>query len=252
MRTAQPSAAKHNSRTPDREPAAEESLSAHASRLLRFRVRSGVTAVLDAGIVSLQKLRKSACGAQAADEEENRPRSRNDRQDTRRDAGPSAAEASAESPKPKRRLRGFLIYVCVLLAGGMGCGALAYNLLENLLGKQSAESRRLEATLAKNVKSSAETLKTLEEEKNKRAEAEKKLASSLAEHAKFSSEKQKQLDAAEQQLTTLLAGERARNIPRLSPASRSTGKTSAPRTGDCVLDTKNIASLKGCIDNFNR
>jgi hypothetical protein len=215
-------------------------------------VSTKITAILDAGIAALQRLRKSSGGAQTAEEDGDRSRSRTDKSGGRQGAAQPTAETAAAPPKSNRRLRTFLIYVCLLLAGGMAGGALAYNLLENLLGKQSAESRRLEAAAAKNAKSSTDIQNALEDEKLKRAEAEKKLASSLAEYVKTTAEKQRRLDAMEQKLATLLAGERTRNVPRLSPASHTAGKARTLKTGDCVLDTKNIASLKGCIDEFNR
>ena len=58
MNASAPPAANPRSREPTDEPAAEETLSAHARRALRTTVRARVTAVLDAGIAFLQRLRK--------------------------------------------------------------------------------------------------------------------------------------------------------------------------------------------------
>ena len=318
MNTPQPPAASRTPRASAEEPTAEESLTAHAKRALRTRVRARITAVLDACIALLQRLRKKAGGVQDADESEDRPGSRRDRPRERQGSAAPQDEAAVEAPKPKRRLRAFLIYVSVLLAGGMGGGALAYNqfqkqlalqlkesqrleaalakktrpsaeirksfeeeqarraeaekklasslaeysestsdsynLLENLLGQQLAETRHMEAALAENAKSSAETLKTLAEEQVRRTEAEEKLALSLTEHSKSATEKQKQLDATEKQLATLLAGKDARSVQREAPAShRNDGSRTRPaRSGNCTLDTKNVDSLKACINDFNQ
>ncbi|HWR78122.1 MAG TPA: hypothetical protein VN283_13050 [Thiobacillus sp.] len=306
----------HHSRAPDEAPTAEEGLATHAKRALLTRLRARVTAVLDAGIAFLQKLRKKAGGGQGATEGEDRPGARNDRPKERQ--GSAAPQVEADAPKPKRRLRAFLIYVGLMLAGGLGGGALAYtqfqkqvdrqleesrgleaalakktqpsantlktfeeellrrdkvekklaatfaeftestdnsySLLKNLLGRQFAENRRLEAALAENAKSSAKTRQALEEEQATRTGAEEKLASSLAEHSKSATEQQQQLDAAEKQLAMLAAGEGTRNVQREAPASRRNdgSRTRPPRSGNFTVNTKNVGSLKGCIDDFNQ
>jgi hypothetical protein len=250
-----------NSRAPardalasDAESAAEESLSAHAKRALRTRVSAAAAAALDAGIASLQRLRKQAGGTQEAEgaADEDRPRQRNDRPGARCDAAAPAAEA--DPPAPRRRLRGFLIHFSVLLAGSMGGGALAYNLLATLLDRQSAESRRLEATLEKHLKSAATAREALEQAQAKRIEAEKKLEASAADYANSSAEKQKKLDEAENRLGTLLATERARNPPQPSPVRRASagGKALPVKTGNCKVEGSNIAALKDCINDFYR
>jgi hypothetical protein len=214
------------------------------------------TAVLDAGIALLQWLRKRAGGAQDANREadEDRPGSRRDRPGGRRDAAAPLAEAEAQAPKPKRRLRTLLVYLSVLLAGGMGGGVLAYDLLEELLDHQFAESERLEAMISKHSKSIATTQKNLEEAQAGRIEAEKKLEASLAEYTKSTAELQKKLDETEKRLETMPAAERASTAQGPSPVSRGSAARKAPplKTGNCALSSGNIAALKGCIENFNR
>ncbi|MDZ7583245.1 MAG: hypothetical protein U0938_00285 [Thiobacillus sp.] len=317
MNTAPLPAASRPPRAPSEEPIAEESLSAHARRALLARVRARIAAFLDAGIALLQGVRKKVGGAQDAGEDEDRPGSKRERPEARKRAAPPD-EAAAESPKPRRRLRTFLIHVSVMLAGGIGGGALAYNqyqkqlgqlleeslrqeaalvkkikpgaktlatfeeerarraeaekklalslaeysnaatesysVLESLLDQQITESRRLEAALAEKDRSGAETQKALDEAQARRTEAEEKLVLSLAEHSKSTTEKQKQLDAAEKQLAALHAGEATRSVQRQAPASRrSDGSKSRPaRSGNCALDTKNVDTLKSCIDDFNQ
>jgi len=250
-RSPNPRAPARDARASAEEPVAEETLSAHAKRALRTRISAAATAVLDAGIASLQHLRTQCGGAQAADEaDEDRPRSRSDRPGGRRDAAAPAEEAQA--PAPKRRLRAFLVYVSVLLAGGMGGGALGYDLLSRLLDRQSAESRRMEAAIAKHAKSAAAAQKELEQAQAKRVEAEKKLEVSLGEYAKSSAEVRNKLDAAESRLAPFLAAERARN-PR-QPVSRGSarGKILPVKTGDCKADPGNLSALKDCINDFYR
>jgi hypothetical protein len=261
-RSPNPRAPARDARTPAEEPAAEETLSAHARRALRARASAAATAVLDAGIGALQRLRKQAGGAQdadgAADEDRRRPGNGrpndrpNDRPGGRRDA--AAPSAQAVAPAPRRRLRAFLVYLSVLLAGGMGGGALGYNLLSKLLDRQSAESRRLQATLSKHSKSTAAARKELEQAQAKRIEAEKKLEASITEYAKSSAEKQKKLDETENRLATMLAGERARNPRQPSPVSRgSAGAKALPvKTGNCKVDGSNLSALKDCINDFYR
>lgn len=250
MRAPAPDPRARDARAPAEEPVAAESLFAHAKRALRSTVSGAATAVLDAGIGLLQRLRKAAGGARDADTDEGRPGSRKDMPGGRRDA----AAPEAETPKPKRRLRAFLIYLCVLLAGGIGGGAFAYDLLAELLDHQFAESRRLEAAITEQSQSAAAAQKKFEEAQAGRTEAEKKLEASLSDYTKSTAEKQKKLDETEKRLEAMLAAERARNPPPLSPASRGSAGSKTPplKTGNCKLDQGNLTALKDCIDNFNR
>lgn len=269
MNTSQPSAATRapvpnlhaparNARASAEDPAAEESLLAHAKRVLRTRASAAASAALDAGIDSLRRLRKAAGGAQdadgASDEDRRRPRDDRptDRPGGRRDA--VAASAQAVAPAPRRRLLAFLVYLSVLLAGGMGGVALGYNLFSKLLDRQSAQNRRLQATLSKHSKSTAAARKELEIAQAKRIDAEKKLEASLTEFAKSSAGKQKKLDEAENRLATMLAAERARNPRQPPPVSRgSAGAKALPvKTGNCKADGNNISALKDCINDFYR
>ena len=195
LNTAPPPAAGRPLRTPAEEPIAEESLSAHARRALLTRVRVRIAAFLDAGIALLQGLRKKVGGAQDAGEDGDRPGSRRERPEARKKTAPPD-EAAAEPPKPRRRLRAFLIYVCVMLAGGIGGGALAYNQFQKQLGQLLEESLRQEAALVKKIKPGAKTLETFfEEERARRAEAEKKLALSLAEYSNATTESSSALES---------------------------------------------------------
>jgi hypothetical protein len=130
----------------------------------------------------------------------------------------------------------------------------SYTLLKNLLGQQFAENRRLQAALAENTQSSAVTRQALDKEQAARLAAEARLASSVAEHAKSATEKQQQLDAAEKQLAMLLDSAHPRSVQREAPAShRNDGSRTRPaRSGNCTLDTKNVDSLKACINDFNQ
>jgi hypothetical protein len=267
LSTPQPSAATrapaHDARAPTRvaraaadEPVAGESLYAHAKRSFRSTVSAAVTPVLDAGIAFLQSLRKRAGGAQGANREvdEDRLGPGSDRPGGRRAAAAPLTEVEAQAPKPKRRLRALLVYLSVLLAGGMGGGVLAYDLLQELLANQFAKSERLEAMISKHSKSAATTQQKLEEAQAKRIEAEKKLEASLAEYTKSTAEKQKKLDDAEKRPEMMFAAERARNAQRPSPVSPGSATRKAPqlKTGNCVMSSGNIVALKGCIEDFNR
>ena len=115
---ASPRAAPQAARRSAEEPAAEETLAAHANRVLRARLTAASLSVLDPGIALLQWLRKAAGGVPAAEAGEGDAGSRKDRAGGRSEAG--AAVAEAEAPAPRRRLRAFLVYVGVLLAGAWG------------------------------------------------------------------------------------------------------------------------------------
>lgn len=218
------------------EPAVEETLGAHANRLLRARLSAAATAVLDPGIALLQWLRKAAGGAQNAEAGEDDNRSRKDRPGGRPEA---AAPADAEAPRPRRRLRSFLVYLSVLLAGGMGGGALAYDLLEKLVIYHLSENRRLEAALSTQSKSADSTRQELEQAQARRIEAEKKLTALRAENARPAPERQDKLAQAA-----------ARPEMALGSAGR---QAPPPKTVDCsVIAGNDVSALMDCIHKFNR
>lgn len=189
-------AASPRSREPTDEPAAEETLAAHARRALRTRVRTRVTAVLDAGIGFLQRLRTKAGGEQEkAEDTDDRRGSRPDRSEARRGASAAPAETQVEAPKPKRRLRALLIYVSVLLVGGIGGGALAYTLFQQQVEQLFQDSQRREAALSKKTRPSAEIRKAFDDEQARRADAEQKLATALAAYSASTSGSSTQLES---------------------------------------------------------
>jgi len=204
----------------DESAATEETLTAHAKRALRAKVRTRVTAVLDAGIAFLQRLRKKAGGVQekAEDTEDGRG-SRPDRSEARRSMSAVPAETPAEAPKPKRRLRALLIYVSVLLAGGIGGGALAYTLFQQQLDRVLNDSLRREAALSKKTRPSAEIRKAFEDEQARRTEAEKKLAAALAAYSASTSGSYTLLES--------LFGEQLAENRRLEAALADTTRSSA-------------------------
>ena len=228
-----------------------------ASACAKHALLAMAAAALDTGISSLQRLRTLAGGAQDADEgrddERRRPGKRAPRE--RRDAEPEAPRPVARKP---RRLRSLLVHLCVMLAGGMAGMALAYDLLAQLLDRQSASISRQEIKLSKYVKLVAEFEKKLDLGQAQRIEAETRLAAAVAENEKKLIEQQAKRTAAEKQLATVLA-EHANNVPRQEIGSgdgrsaASNGQLSSARSGNCTLGGSNIRSaLIGCVDELNR
>jgi len=212
-------AASPRSREPTDEPAAEETLAAHARRALRTRVRTRITAVLDAGIAFLQRLRKKAGGEQEkAEDTDDRRGSRPDRSEARRNTSAVPAETPAESPKPKRRLRAVLIYISVLLVGGIGGGALAYTLFQQQLDRVLNDSLRQEAARSKKTRPSAEIRKAFEDEQARRSDTEKRLAASLAAYSASTSGAYTRLES--------LFGEQLAENRRLEAALANTTQSS--------------------------
>lgn len=305
MSTSQPSAATPAPAPAGREPAradrdsaeapaAKESLYAHARRSLKTAARAAATAVqsavrrattpaLDAGIVLLQSLRKRVVGTQGDDKatSDGGSGSRKDRPGGRRD------DAAPEASAPRRRLGPFLVYLGILLAGGMGGGALAYHLLEERLSHQTAENvpaavvksdkpvpvaatsknpeaeqtdnadaeKQLEEAQAKLEEMQGkleEVQEKLEETQTARVNADKKLAAALAGYTKSAAEKQKKLDETEKRLA-MLSAERAGSGQRPSLASRdSAARRHLVKAGNCDLGTGNVDALKDCLRDFNR
>lgn len=291
MSTAKPDAATrapaHAPRASVEEPVAEESLQHHAKRFLLSRLSAMACGVLDPCIALLQRLRQRAGGAQAADEEgEDGPRSKNARPGGGRDAAarPNEGEGEddAEAPRQKSRLLSFLIYFSVFLAGGVGGGALAYQLLAKQLDRQATESRRLEAEMSERLKSVAphekkleeaqttgleaekkfeeaqakrvEAEKKFEEAQAKRIEAEKKLEASLND-SRAAAQKQRKLDEAVRLLEQIRGADRSSKVPR-SPSVDSKGSAEpdprTPNAGNCTVAAGNVNALKDCVEKFNR
>lgn len=260
----------HVPRAPGEEPVAQESLSAHAGRLVRTRLSAMACGALDPCIALLRGLRQRAGGAQDADADAggDRSRARNARPGGGRDAAAPPDDVEAEAPKPKRRLLASLIYLSVLLAGCMAGGALAYELLAKLLERQAIESRRLEAAMSKQSKSVGSNQKKLDEAQAKRVEAEKKLEEAQAKRveaekrleeflkdSKAATEKQKKLDEAVKLLESIRAADRVSAVARPPPAGSGGGAERKPgplKSGDCALVGGDVKALKDCVANFNR
>jgi len=206
-------------------------------------------------IANLQGLCNHIGGAAGANGEDDndRPRSRDDRAHTRRESVEDVPATVEPAPKPKHRLRVFLVYFSVMLAGVMGGGALAYNLLETLLDQQLAETRRMHEAVAKNSEAAAANQKKTEDALRARIEAEKQLEEARAENAKFVSDMQKKLDVAEQKLAPLLAAEAAsRTAPQSGRIVTGNGGKQALNNGDCSMVGDNVTVLKDCLNKFNR
>lgn len=190
-----PAASRHT-REPTDEPATEETLSAHARRALRTRLRNRATAVLDASIACLQRLRTKAGGEpEKVDDADDRRSFRPDRSEARRGASAAPIETPVDAPKPKRRrLRALLVHLSVLLVGGIGGSALAYTLFQQQLDRMLNDSLHQEAARSKKIRPSAEIQTLFDNEQAQRADAEKKLAASLAAYSVFTSDAHRQLE----------------------------------------------------------
>lgn len=212
-------------------------------------------AVLDSGIASLQRLRQLAGGAQdtvdGSEHDRHRPGKR--RPGERRDTEPDTPTPVA--PR-KRRLRSLLVYLSVMLVGGMAGMVLAYDLLAQLLDRRATAISRQEIKLSKYSKSMAEYKKKLEREQAQRIEAEARLAAGAAEYEKKLIDQQTKRAQAENQLATVLA-EHAKNVPRREAGggrgTARSGLQSPARSANCTLRGSNIRSaVIGCVDELNR
>ena len=256
------------SRAADTEVIGTESLAHHLSRSVRSHISAAICSVLDPCIAALQGLRRGAGGAPEPDaqagEDRSRPRA------TRPGGQHDAVTQEIEAPKPRRRLLTYLIYFSVLLAGAMAGGAAAFELLSDLLYRQSAENQRVEIAMAKHSDSVASNQSKLDDAEAKRSEAEKNLAEATKKQAEVEkkletalkdsealAEKQKKLDQVAKLLEQIRLAEAAGAGTRSVPASSSDGhrpqtSQSPTKTGDCTLNSGNIKALKDCVDSFNR
>jgi hypothetical protein len=142
-------------------------------------------------------------------------------------------------------------------------GALAYELLAQLLERQSAESARLQAAMSKLSKSAGSNEKALQEAQAKRVEAEKKFEEAKKKQAevekkleaalidtKTVGEKQKKFDEAAKMLDSIRGTDRTGAAPR--PSSGSEGKARPLKSADCGMAPGDVNSLKDCLKDFNR
>jgi hypothetical protein len=210
---------------------------------------------MDSGIASLQRLRKRAGAAEQSGERGDRapPARRASREGAERNPAAGAAVA----PKPRRRLRRLLVYLSVMLAGGMGGMALAYDLFAQLLEQRSAELKLQEAKLSKYSKSVAELERRLSQQHATQLAAETRLAAAHTDNEAKLAELQAARTLAETRLASALAV-RADN-PRPQAAADNSravargGQTGWTRAGNCTLGGSNVRSaLKGCIADMER
>jgi hypothetical protein len=161
-----------------------------------------------------------------------------------------------QTPGPApRRLRIFVVYLSVLLTGGMGGGALAYGLLTNAPELRAAESTGLESAHAKGTEESGASQNKPDEPQAGRIETEKKFEAPPAEEAKKPAvATQEKPGAGEQRQAPLPAAETFGKVQQ-NPSvygARDSGKKQVLKTGDCSLVAGNVAALRDCVDKFNR
>lgn len=211
--------------------------------MLRAWLTAAVVRVLDPAIALLQWCRKAA-GAHDSEAGEDGRGSERDRPG----GGPGNAgtpAAGTAAPGPRRRLRAFLVYVSVMLACGMGGGALAFELLENLIIYGYSENGRLEAALSAQSRSTATARQELAQAQAGRIDAEKKLAALRAEHA-----------GAQHMSPAAAAGrqdKRAQAVGRSEAARAVNARAPQPETIDCgVVAGNDVSALMDCIHKFNR
>ncbi len=259
------------------EPAADGAWPVRAWRSLRARASAAsarakqmllaaATAAIDKGIASLQRLRQRAGDTEQSHEgrdgdhdhaREGDTRGRRGKPGTR--AGPKGEPAAEESaaPKPRRRLRSLLVHLSVMLAGGMGGMALAYDLLAQLLDRRSAEVHRQEVKRSENSKLMTELKQKLDQGQVKQTEAETRLAAALAENEKTLGELQQKRAEAQTRLASAFAGRagdpQRREDGGSSQGAARNGQAGLTNAGDCNLGSGNIRSvLSGCIAEMNR
>jgi hypothetical protein len=251
--------------TDDEQPVAAASLFARVKRLLQ----RAATAALDTPIAILQWLRRRIGGVAdtdqgAGDDAAASPRGRKGG----RHAADEAPAEAAEVPASRRPLRSALVYIGVLLAGGVTGVILDTKLREEPPARESvaslvpaappAENAETPATAETDVAEApaapAEAESSLAEAQAARVEAEKALATFRAESVKDAAAQKKKLDEAEQQLVSMRATASAAQARRSSSGGGGEpDRQRAPvKSGNCVMRPGDVSALKGCLADFNR
>lgn len=209
---------------------------------------AAATVALDKAIASLQALRK--CTGAAEEQDSARERGRPEKRTTAQRLKEEPAAKAAIAPKPRRRLRGLLLYLSVMLAGGMLGMAVAYDLLAQLLERRAVEIERKEAKLSAYSKSLTELKKALKHEQAQRTTAQERLMASLAQNKKILGELQAPRTQAELHAASMPDARAGGAWPQEHARGTQGGWT---RSGDCTLGGGDVrAALAGCIADMNR
>ena len=231
------------------------------------RLRQGLAAKLGrmvAGLIARLERLKGRLGG-GGDESEERPRSRPAPPPPPKEEAAPAVHAEA-GPKKSHKLRNVLLVVLlVLAAAGLGAGA-AHTMLSRLLKDQSLaieaheqEMRGLQLQEQESAKKMAEVLRKLEAEQKLRSDMEARLVE--AERQRQAAEATAKQHVSEAPKPELAVKKELQAVPQVkkeaeiavSPAGRPSKASSfRPPTVNCNLAGSDPASLKRCIEDYNR
>lgn len=228
---------------------------------LRHRLASKLAKALMAVISRLQALNSRLGGGEGESEDRHRAKAAHPSPPKEEAAPAPTAETTAKKP---HKVRKALIFLFLILgSGGLGAGA-AYTLLSRLIKDQSLaidnhdqEIRVFQLQEQEQGKKLAEVLRQLEAERKLRTDMETRLV-----------EVEQKRIAAEASAKTIMA-EPARPQPSARPeqavqkdeaqsakaAARPPSKASSfkpPGTANCSLAGSDPATLRRCIDEYNR
>ncbi len=228
---------------------------------LKRGLGSGMGGILGAMIAKLQGLKGRFQSGD--DEDEERPRGKPVHLPPplpRVEAVPASPEAGPR--KPSKLRNALIVFALLLLAGGLGAGA-SYTLFSRMLKDQSLtiegheqEVRAFQLQEQEHGKKLAEALRELQAEQKLRADMEARLVD--AEQRRLAAEASAKAPSAPiaaapiavkpEQAAPADAGAEAKVTVRPSKAS----SFRPPTTANCSLASSDPATLRRCIDDYNR
>jgi len=244
--------------TPEDEPASAESW----RKRLKHRLASTFAKMLMAAIARLQALRARL--GEGEDESEERPRAKTAHPLPPKvevpPPPPPVAEAHGKKPHKFRNL--LIIFLLILVSGGIGTG-VAYSFFSRLLRDQSLaidsheqELRGFQLEEQEQGRKLAEVIQQREAERKLRTDMEARLVE--AEQRRLAAEagaKQANIEPAKPQLSAK-PDQHPEKEPETDtkivgrPSKASTFRP--PATKNCSLAGSDPASLRRCIDEYNR
>ena len=208
-------------------------------------VQAGVVKIIDAGTGLLQRLRKSAAepsAEEASADERSAAReeshARKPREDHSKEAPPKQAPPKqAVAAHPHSPIHNILIYLLVLIVGGLAGMTFSFVLFSTMVSNQAQK---------------------IDDQRDEISQLEKQHSILLESEARY----RKENNEYRKQLSEIEATAAARNAEAEKAAREAAGNSVAPqgarrpvarKTGNCNLDAGNIDNnLTRCVEEFNR
>lgn len=203
-------------------------------------LQAGLVKIIDASTGLLQRLRKSAAEPAAEEtsaDERSAAREESHARKPREDHGKEAPPKPAVAAHPHSPIHNILIYLLVLIVGGLAGMTFSFVLFSTMVSNQA---------------------KKIDDQRDEISQLEKQHSILLESEARY----RKENNEYRKQLSEIEAAAAARNAETEKAAREAAGNSVAPqgarhpvarKTGNCNLEAGNIDNnLTRCVEEFNR